>query len=74
MKGQDEGSKFRETSRAISVLADCSPRYVVLLAKDGLVPHIVASNGTRLFPRAAAEIIKEIKKERLANRGFRRIG
>jgi hypothetical protein len=32
------------------------------------VPHVVASDGTRLYPEGAADIVRKIKAERLARR------
>lgn len=60
------------TSRHVSVLADCSQQYVGQLAIQGLVPHVVASDGTRLYSEEAAAIVRKIKAERLARRGWPR--
>ena len=65
-------ASYNATSRRISVLADCTQQYVGRLALNGLIPHIVASDGTRLFREDAAEIVRNIKAERLARRGLRR--
>jgi hypothetical protein len=64
--------QFVLTSRGVSVVADCTPQYVGQLAMEGLVPHVVASNGTRLFSEEAAIIVRKIKAERLARRGWKR--
>jgi hypothetical protein len=60
---------FDLTSRAVSVGADCTPQYVGQLAIEKLVPHIVASDGTRLFTKDAVPLVRRIKAERLARRG-----
>jgi hypothetical protein len=65
-------SQFVLTSRGISVKADCTQQYVGQLAVQGLVPHVVASDGTRLYPEEAADIVRKIKAERLARRGWNR--
>jgi hypothetical protein len=57
------------TSRSVSVDADCTPQYVTALARAGLLPHIVASDGTRLFPDEASAIVRQIKADHLAKRG-----
>lgn len=64
--------QFVLTSRGVSVEADCTPQYVGQLAVQGLVPHVVASNGTRLFSEEAAILVRKIKAERLARRGWKR--
>jgi hypothetical protein len=64
-------SQYVLTSRGVSVRADCTQQYVGQLAVQGLVPHVVASDGTRLFPEEAADIVRKIKTERLARRGIR---
>jgi hypothetical protein len=56
------------TSRRISVIADCTQQYVGQLAAQGLIPYVVASNGTRLFTEEAASIVRRIKAERIARR------
>jgi hypothetical protein len=56
------------TSGGISRLAECTQQYICQLAVQGLIPHVIASNGTRLFPEAAADIARKIKAERLARR------
>jgi hypothetical protein len=61
-------SQFVLTSRGVSVKADCTQQYVGQLAVQGLVPHVVASDGTRLYPEGAADIVRKIKAERLARR------
>ena len=68
-----KGPLFVLTSRGVSVAADCTPQYVGQLAVQGLVPHVVASDGTRLFSEEAAILVRKIKAERLARRGWKRI-
>jgi hypothetical protein len=65
-------TQFILTSRAVSVAADCAPQYVGKLASQDLVPHLIASDGTRLFSDEAASIVRRIKAERLARRGYKR--
>jgi hypothetical protein len=65
-------TSFRFTSRAISAGADCAPQYVGKLAIEGLLPHVVASDGTRLFSVEAVAIVRKIKSERLARRGWKK--
>jgi hypothetical protein len=62
------GAQYLLTSRRVSVIADCTQQYVGQLAAQGLLPHVVASNGTRLFTEEAASIVRKIKAERLARR------
>jgi hypothetical protein len=61
------------TSRGVSTLADATQAYVTQLANEGLLPHVTASDGTRLYPEEAAAIVRRIKAERLARRGRRRV-
>jgi hypothetical protein len=56
------------TSRRISAMADCTQQYVGQLAVEGLVPYVVASNGTRLYTEEAACIVRRVKAERIARR------
>ena len=66
------GEQCTKTSRSVSVDADCTPQYVTVLAREGVIPHIVASDGTRLYPAEAAAIVRRIKAERLSRRGVKR--
>jgi hypothetical protein len=66
-------SQYVLTSRGVSVKADCTQQYVGKLATQGLVPYVTASNGTRLYPPEAAAIVRKIKAERLARRGWNRV-
>jgi hypothetical protein len=61
-----------KTSRSVSVDADCTAQYVSKLAREGVLPHVVASDGTRLYPDDAAALVREIKAERLGCRGIKR--
>jgi DNA-binding transcriptional MerR regulator len=61
--------EFRNTSRRVSVQADCAPQYVTRLARAGLIPFVMASDGTRLYTDDAAQTVRQIKAQRLANRG-----
>ena len=61
-------AQFILTSRGVSVAADCTQQYVARLAQEGLIPHLVASDGTRLFSEAAAPIVRRIKAERISRR------
>lgn len=65
-------SPFTSTSRAISVKADCTQQYVGKLTALGLVPHVIASDGTRLYPEEAGEIVRKLKAERMALRGVKK--
>ena len=67
-----DSPQFVLTSRGVSVVADCTQQYVGKLAVQGLVPHVTASDGTRLYPEEAAGIVRKIKAERLARRGWNR--
>ena len=60
---------FTETSGAIARRAEVSPPTVRLYADSGRLPYITASNGTRLFRPEAADEVRKILAERLANRG-----
>jgi hypothetical protein len=62
---------FVQTSRGVSVEADCTQQYVTQLAREGLIPHKVASDGTRLYSQEAPSLVRQIKAERLAGRGRR---
>lgn len=57
------------TSRSVSIDADCTPQYVSALARAGLIPHVVASDGTRLFSDGAASMVRQIKADHMARRG-----
>lgn len=61
--------QFTKTSRGVSVDADCTPQYVSQLARTGAIPHVVASDGTRLFPDEASALVRQIKAEQLSKRG-----
>jgi hypothetical protein len=63
---------FLLTSRGVSAQADCTQQYVTQLAGQGLVPHVVASDGTRLFSADAPALVRKLKAERLGRRGIKR--
>jgi hypothetical protein len=65
-------AEFLLTSRGVSTRADCTQQYVTKLAAEGLLPHVVASDGTRLFSEDAPALVRRLKAERLARRGIRR--
>jgi DNA-binding transcriptional MerR regulator len=60
---------FKNTSRRVSVQADCQPSYVTRLAKEGLLPFVMASDGTRLYTDEAAQTVRQLKAQRMAHRG-----
>ncbi len=62
------------TTGRVAREAGCQPSTVRLYADMGLVPHHIASNGTRLFDSGAADIVRKILAQRLANRGRRGAG
>lgn len=62
-------SLYIETGSSIACLAGCTPEYLRLKAIEGLVPHIKAANGMRLYPREAADVVRKLKAEGLARRG-----
>ena len=64
-------SSFDRTTGQVSREAGVSQPTVRLYANLGLLPHVVASDGTRLFPPDTAELVREICTRRLANRGRR---
>lgn len=63
---------YTETSGAVARRAGVSPPTVRLYADAGRLEYVTASNGTRLFRPDAAEEVKKILAERLANRGGHR--
>ena len=63
-----EGS-FDRTTGQVAREAGVSQPTVRLYANMGLLPHVVASDGTRLFAQEAADLVREICARRLANRG-----
>jgi len=64
--------QFVLTSQAVAIAAGTTQQYVTLLASQGLVPHVRASNGLRLFPETAGAIVRQIKAENLKRRGIKR--
>jgi hypothetical protein len=65
-------AEFLLTSRGVSTRADCTQQYVSKLATEGLLPHVVASDGTRLFSDDTPALVRRLKAERLARRGAKR--
>jgi DNA-binding transcriptional MerR regulator len=63
--------QFDYTTGRVAREAGVATPTVRLYAKLGLVPHIIASDGTRLFPADAAELVREICTRRLAARGHK---
>ncbi len=59
---------FRRTSGEVAREARVSQPTVRLYAKLGLIPHITASDGTRLFSAEAADRVREIYAQRVARR------
>ncbi len=64
--------QYVNTSRRVSVEADCTAQYVNELAREGLLDHIVASDGTKLYPPEAAETVRAIKAQRMARRAWKK--
>lgn len=62
---------FTLTSHAVAARAGCTGQYVSNLAKRGVLPHTIASNGVRLYSHDAIAIAKRLKAEGLARRGNR---
>jgi DNA-binding transcriptional MerR regulator len=60
---------FDRTTGQVAREAGVSQPTVRLYANLGLLPHVVASDGTRLFPAEAADRAREICAERLSHRG-----
>jgi DNA-binding transcriptional MerR regulator len=60
------------TTGRIAREAGVTPATVRLYADMGLIAHRVASDGTRLFSADAAQAVRDILAQRLANRGRRR--
>jgi hypothetical protein len=67
-----ETENFTDTSGRLSRNAEVTQAYVGQLSRAGLIPFITASDGTRLYRPDAAETVRRIKRERLANRGRKR--
>jgi DNA-binding transcriptional MerR regulator len=60
---------YGRTSGQVAREASVSQPTVRLYANLGLVPHITASDGTRLFSAEAADLVRQIYSQRLARRG-----
>jgi DNA-binding transcriptional MerR regulator len=63
---------FCETSGSIARKAETSQNSVQTYARLGLIEFITLENGTRLFKPDAVEKVRELKRQRLANRSRRR--
>lgn len=63
---------YTETPAAIARAANVSVPTVRLYGDLGAIEFIKSSNGTRLHRADAAEIVRELLKVRLANKGKRR--
>jgi DNA-binding transcriptional MerR regulator len=64
-------AQFDRTTGSLARDAGVSPPTVRLYANLGLLPYVLASDGTRLFAADAAELVRQICTQRLANRGRR---
>jgi DNA-binding transcriptional MerR regulator len=64
-------TQFDRTTGQVARDAGVSAPTVRLYANLGLLPHLTASDGTRLFRPDAADLVREICARRLANRGRR---
>lgn len=60
---------YTRTTGQVAREAGVSQQTVRLYATLGLLQHITASNGTRLFSAEAAGQVREICARRVANRG-----
>ena len=69
MRETAASTPYTRTGRSIGSEADCTAGFVLREAKAGRVPHVIASNGTRLYPDEAVAIVKKLKAAALARRG-----
>jgi DNA-binding transcriptional MerR regulator len=60
---------FDRTTGRVAREAGVTPATVRLYADLGALPHRIASNGTRLFDASAAQLVRDLLVQRLANRG-----
>ena len=60
---------YARTTGQVAREAGVSQPTVRLYANLGLLECITASDGTRLFPAGAADLVRQICRQRLANRG-----
>jgi len=67
-----EEEPFDSTTGDIARLAGAQPDLVRLYSDLALIESRRLSNGTRVFQRSAAAIVKALKAQRLANRGGRK--
>jgi hypothetical protein len=65
---------FDLTATGLAKPAKCHANFVRKCAREKLIPFIVASDGTWLFPKSAASTVKATKKERLKLRGHHLTG
>lgn len=64
-----EHAAYARTTGQVAREAGVSQPTVRLYANLGLLPHLTASDGTRLFSADSADLVREICARRLANRG-----
>jgi DNA-binding transcriptional MerR regulator len=67
----DPNRRFDRTTGRIARDAEVSAPTVRLYANLNLLPCVLASDGTRLFPADAGDLVREIYAKRLGNRGRR---
>jgi DNA-binding transcriptional MerR regulator len=73
MNSAAEGLPFTETTSAISRASGASIPTIRLYGDLGLIQFIEASNGTRLHRKDAGERVAQLLRQRIANRGRRRV-
>lgn len=59
---------YTDTSAKLARDAEAAVPTVNLYARLGLLDYIVASNGVKLFRAGQAELVREIKRQRLEAR------
>ena len=64
-------SQFNHTASAIARLAAVTAPTVSKYAEQGLVEHVVSTNGTRLFKPEAAKVVRRLVDASFARRGIR---
>lgn len=64
--------QFTDTGPAVAREVPCAEALVRLYGDLGLLRYRTASNGVRLYPPGTAEQVREIKAQRLKNRGGNR--
>jgi DNA-binding transcriptional MerR regulator len=60
---------FTETTTAIAREVPCASPTVRHYTDLGWLPHIVTSNGIRLYQKSVTNTVRQILARRLANRG-----